>query len=200
VEQALELVAEIASGTELGRRLGSGAAAFGRAYNVKRVPVAKNQAFSAYDPRAIKGTGVTYATSPQGADHTAGLTIRANVDHRDPAGQAELSLQKQIAMAGYDSLGACIFASFGYAAAPEIIPKLLTAITGEDPGPSALNDIGQECLAMEREFNRRAGFDTSDDRLPAWLGSEPLPPHNAVFDVPDEALDSVFDGVEKGDG
>ena len=46
---------------------------------------------------------------------------------------------------------------------------------------------------MEREFNRRAGFTKADDRLPEWMTREPLPPHNTVFDVPEEDLDSLFD-------
>ncbi len=74
---------------------------------------------SSYEPRAIKGTGVTYATSPQGADHTSGLTIRAKVDHLDPNGQAALSRNSQINNAGYDTLGVCLFAAFGFNIVPE---------------------------------------------------------------------------------
>ena len=77
------------------------------------MPVVKHQAMSAYEPRAIKGTGVTYATSPQGADHTAGLTIRFRINHLDPAVQKEASLNAQLNMAGYDTLGVCIFAASG---------------------------------------------------------------------------------------
>ena len=192
-DRALELVGEIAAGTELGRALGNGAGAAGKALGVERVPVVKNQAFSAYDPRAIKGTGITYATSPQGADHTSGLTIRSNVDHRDPKGQRELSRDKQLDMAGYDTLGACIFAGFGYAADPSVIPGLLNAIYGLETGETALRDLGRESLTWEREFNRRAGFTAKDDRLPDWVSNEPLSPHNAVFDVPETDLDTVFD-------
>ena len=191
-DRALELVDEIRRDTELGRILGNGAGATGKALGIERVPVAKNQAFSAYDPRAIKGTGITYATSPQGADHTSGLTIRANVDHRDPKGQKELSREKQIDMAGYDSLGACIFAAFGYSVDKSVIPGLLNAIYGWNLGETALQDLGRESLVYEREFNRRAGFTKKDDRLPEWVTKEALAPHNAVFDVPEADLDSVF--------
>ena len=45
---------------------------------------------------------------------------------------------------------------------------------------------------MERDFNRRAGFTEADDRLPEFFKLEKLPPHNQVFDVPDEELDTVF--------
>jgi len=194
-EKALELVGEIRKGTELGRVLGDGAAAMGKKYNVERVPVVKGQAMSAYEPRAIKGTGVTYATTPQGADHTCGLTIRAKVDHLDPKGQVELSRGAQYNMAGYDTVGACLFAGFGYAATPDnVIKRLLAARYGwEDLPDNILAELGKETTRMELEFNRRAGFTAKDDRIPAWMTREPVPPHNSVFDVPEEELDHIFD-------
>jgi aldehyde:ferredoxin oxidoreductase len=191
-ERAMELIDEMRAGTPLGRVLGNGAAITGKVFGVERVPVVKKQAMSAYDPRAIKGTGVTYATSPQGGDHTCGLTIRAKVDHLDPKGQAELSRGAQINSAGYDTLGACAFAGFGFGAAPENIAALLNARYGWDVGDDILQVLGRQTLELEREFNRRAGFTAADDRLPEWMTREPLPPTGAVFDVPDEDLDSVF--------
>jgi aldehyde:ferredoxin oxidoreductase len=147
---------------------------------------------SAYDPRAIKGTGVTYATSPQGADHTAGLTIRAKVDHLDPKPQAKLSLNSQINMAAYDSLGVCLFGTFGFASAPGAIGDLLSALYGWDLGEEPLQILGRETLRTERAFNKAAGFGPEDDRIPAWMKKEALPPRGGVFDVPDEDLDSLF--------
>jgi aldehyde:ferredoxin oxidoreductase len=191
-QRALELVQEIRQGTPLGRVLGQGSAVVGKVFGVERIPVVKNQTISAYDPRAIKGTGVTYATSPQGADHTSGLTIRAKVDHLNPKGQADLSRSAQVKMAAYDSLGACIFASFGISLNPEVIPDLLTARYGWELDPDFFPALGKHCLAMERDFNRQAGFTAADDRLPEWMTREPLPPHQTVFDVPDEDLDGVF--------
>jgi aldehyde:ferredoxin oxidoreductase len=191
--RALELVGEIRAGTPLGRVLGHGAAMAGEVLGVIRVPVVKRQAMSAYDPRAIKGTGITYATSPQGADHTAGLTIRAEVDHLSPVGQAALSLTAQINMAGFDTLGACTFAGFGFATAPGSIRDLLRGRYGWDLGDSPLQVLGRRTLRLEREFNRAAGFTQADDRLPEWMTLEPLPPHNAIFDVPDAELDALFE-------
>ncbi|MEW5938232.1 MAG: aldehyde ferredoxin oxidoreductase C-terminal domain-containing protein [Chloroflexota bacterium] len=196
-EAALRLLDEIRSGSELGRVLGDGAAAAGRKFNVERVPVVKNQAMSAYEPRSIKGTGVTYATSAMGADHTAGLTIRAKIDHLDPNAQIEVSRNAQLNMAGYDTLGACIFAGFGYAATPDgVVKRLLAARYGWDDLPeNVLQAIGKETIKMEREFNRRAGFTKEDDRIPKWMTEEALPETNAVFDVKDEDLDHIFDGI-----
>ena len=190
--RVLDLLGEIRTGTDLGRMLGHGAACTAKMLGVQRTPVVKGQAMPGYDPRAIKGTGVTYATSPQGADHTAGLTIRAKVDHLDPRGQAHLSRQIQINNAGYDCLGACIFAGFGFSSAPETVRDLLNARYGWDVPTDILQALGRETLKLEREFNRRAGFTAADDRLPEWMYQEALPPTGAVFDVPDEDLDSVF--------
>jgi len=192
-KRAIELITEIRQGTVLGRVLGSGAAVAGRVLGVRRVPVAKGQAMAGYDPRAIKGTGVTYATSPQGADHTAGLTIRAKVNHLDPEGQMEISRISQIKMAGYDTLGVCLFGGFGFANAPGSIRDLLKGRYGWDVGDDVLQELGRETLKLERSFNRAAGFGPEDDRLPEWMTIEPLPPHNSVFDVPREDLDRVFD-------
>lgn len=196
-KRGLELIEEIRQGTSLGRILGNGATATGNALKIERVPAVKGQAMSAYDPRAIKGTGITYATSPQGADHTCGLTIRAQVDHRNPKGQKKLSRDAQLNMAGYDSLGACIFAGFGYAADKSVIPNLLNAIYGWKVGEEALQALGRDCLILEREFNKMAGFTKADDRLPEWMTREALPPFDTVFDVSEEDLDSVFKWEEK---
>jgi aldehyde:ferredoxin oxidoreductase len=191
-QRAMELIGEMRQGTPLGRILGNGAAITGKILGVEHVPAVKGQAMSAYEPRAIKGTGVTYATSPQGADHTSGLTIRAKVDHLDPKGQAALSRTVQINMAGYDSLGACIFTGFGFSGAPEVIRDLINARYGWDVDADYLQVLGKESLKLEREFNRKAGFTQAHDRLPEWMTREPLPLHNSVFDVPDEDLDGVF--------
>ena len=190
-ERALALVEEIRRDTPLGRTLGNGAAFTGSSLGVQRVPVVKGQAISAYDPRALKGTGVTYATSPQGADHTAGLTIRARVNHLDPQGQVDVSRKAQINMAGYDTLGACLFSGFGFADAPGAIRDLLIGRYGGDVPDDILQRLGEETLQLERAFNRAAGFSAADDRLPEWMTTEPLPPHNRVFDVDAEDLDGV---------
>ena len=192
-DRAMALIEEIRAGSPLGRILGSGASVTGKVFNIERVPAVKNQAMSAYDPRAIKGTGVTYATSPQGADHTCGLTIRAKVDHLDPKGKVDLSRGSQISMAGYDSLGACIFAGFGFSLVPEVISEFLNSRYGWDVEPSILKVLGKESLKLERAFNLRAGFTAADDRLPEWMTREPLPPHDAVFDVSGSELDMLFD-------
>ncbi len=55
-EGAIKLVQEVGKGTPMGRILGSGTA---KAFGVVRALVVKGQALPAYDPRAVKGIGVT---------------------------------------------------------------------------------------------------------------------------------------------
>ena len=191
-ERALELVQEIREGTPLGRVLGNGAAVTGKVFGVERVPVVKKQAMSAYDPRAIKSTGVTYATSPQGADHTCGLTIRAKVEHTVSDGQVEVSRSSQINSAGFDSLGACMMSGFGIAVDFSVVSELINSIHGLDVGDVFLQELGKETLLLEREFNCRAGFTNKDDRLPEWMTRERLPPHDVKFDVSNDDIDSLF--------
>ncbi len=195
-DRALALLDEIRRDTPLGRVLAAGSLVTGKVFGVERVPAAKGIAMSAYDPRAIKGTGVTFATSTQGGDHTAGLTLRAKVDHLDPRGQVQVSRAAQINVAGYDSLGVCLMASFSFAAAPQTIPDLLNSRYGWQVGSDILQTLGKDAIRLEREFNRRAGFTRAHDRLPEWMTREPLAPHDTVFDVPSEELDSIFEDLE----
>jgi aldehyde:ferredoxin oxidoreductase len=202
---ALDALMSGASGGEPGRVIWDGALATGTAFDVAHIPVVKGQALPAYDPRPVMGIGVTYATSPQGADHTAGYTITANilsvggsVDPLKPDGQAELSKNLQIATAMLDSAGLCIFVAFAVLDIPDAftaIHDMLEAHTGDSWDPDALMQLGKETLVFERLFNQKAGFTAADDRLPAFFKTVPLPPHNIVFQVTDEDLDSVFDFV-----
>jgi len=116
----------------------------------------------------------------------------------DPTVQRDVSLNAQLNMAGYDTLGACIFAGFGYATTPDgVVKRLLKARYGWDDLPdNILQELGKQSIKMEREFNRRAGFRAKDDRIPEWMMKEPIPENGSVFDVSDEVLDHIYDGIE----
>jgi len=192
-ERALDLVEEIGRGTVLGRLLGHGCATVGRVLDVRRVPVVKGQSLPAYDPRGVKGTGVTFATTPMGGDHTAGLTIFAPVDHHAAEGQVELSRNTQVARAAYDALGLCAFLLGSTANRPELITNMLNGAYGVSLGPGWLNEVGRRVIDLERGYNHDAGLGPSTDRLPSFFSSEPLPPHREVFDVPAAAMANMWD-------
>jgi aldehyde:ferredoxin oxidoreductase len=201
-QAAINLVHEVGKGTHLGRILGNGAGMTGKAFGVERVPVVKNQAMPAYDPRGVQGIGVTYATTPMGADHTAGYAVATNimkiggfVDPHSAEGQVELSRNLQIATAAIDSTGMCLFIAFAVLDQPETFQALLDLInsfyglnlTGDD-----VTALGKSVLKNERDFNARAGFTAADDRLPEYFKKEKLPPHNVTFTVKDKDMDTLF--------
>jgi aldehyde:ferredoxin oxidoreductase len=202
-QAAVKLLKEVGEGTPLGRILGSGAAVTGKVFGVERVPVVKGQALPAYDPRAVKGVGVTYATSTMGADHTAGYAVFSNilgvggsVDPLKPEGQIELSRKLQIVTAALDSTGMCIFIAFATLDQPETFQALIhmiNAFYGLSLTEKDFAELGKSILKNEREFNKAAGFSAAHDRLPSFFKSEKLAPHGVVFNVTDEELDAVFD-------
>ncbi|PKM80165.1 MAG: aldehyde ferredoxin oxidoreductase [Firmicutes bacterium HGW-Firmicutes-14] len=200
-KKAIELLKEVGQGTPMGRIIGNGAAFTGRAMGVTRVPVVKGQAMPAYDPRAVKGIGVTYATSTMGADHTAGYTVATEIlsvggkaDPLDAAEKGALAKGFQSATIFIDSAGYCLFIAFAILDIPEGFQGMLDTVNGvlgTEYTADDFNRLGAEWLAVERKFNEAAGFTNKDDRLPEFMYYEKLPPHNQVFDVDDEVLDSV---------
>jgi aldehyde:ferredoxin oxidoreductase len=188
------LLDEIAAGSVLGRVLGQGAVVTGRVLGVSRVPAAKGQAMPAYDPRALKGNGVTYATSPMGADHTAGNAFgsRLVVDPLGVEGQRELSLDLQLGAAMLDTTGLCLFARPPVFGDPQLMVDLLNGRFGWGWSVADLEEMKKSVLKMELAFNEKAGHTAADARMPEYMTHEPLPPHNTVFDVPDSEMDAVF--------
>lgn len=205
---ALELLREVKNGSYLGRIIGQGVEATAKAFGVYRVPTVKGQSMPAYEPRAVKGIGITYATTPMGADHTAGYTIAPEIagvsgklDPLSTEGKAQLSLTFQAATAFIDSTGYCLFTAFPILDIPkgwEGMAETVAGVTGMDITGDDVIDIGKEILKVERLFNERAGFTSADDRPPEFMRYEKLPPHNVVWDVTDEQLDEVFNWVHNG--
>jgi len=203
VEGAIALLHEMGQGTPLGRLLGSGAATVGKVYGNPHVPTVKGQAMPAYEPRAVKGIGVTYATTTMGADHTAGYTIAPEIlsvgGKSDPlvaeSAKADLSRAFQSTTALIDSSGHCLFIAFAILDIPSGFQGMVdevNAVLGTSMSSDEAVAMGAEILKRERAFNEAAGFTRQDDRLPEFMKYEPLPPHNVTNDLPDSVFDSVF--------
>jgi aldehyde:ferredoxin oxidoreductase len=174
---AKRVVEEIAQGTELGRALGNGAVATGTLCGDVRVSAVKGQAVPAWDPRQFKATGITYASSPMGADHTAGLIINPGMP---PQEFAQASQESQLVNAVCDASGFCQFLQ------PTLdqIREFYTGFYGDEVSRDQIADQGWQCLEDEWEFNRRAGLDQADDDLPECLREEGIGPDRAFkFDV-----------------
>ena len=193
------LLGRLTSGDPDAALLANGCCATGAALGVTRVPAVKGQGMAAYDPRVLKGTGTTYVTAPQGADHTCGnaLPSPANPGY-DPGastGQAEISEFLQAYFAAIDSLGMCLFATLPALDMPELQGHFVAAaaaITGRDLPDDYLLGMGAQVVLLERDFNRRAGFTEADDRIPAFMREEPLLPSGNVYDVSEADIDAMF--------
>jgi aldehyde:ferredoxin oxidoreductase len=199
---AINLIHEMGKSMPMGRILGAGTGAAGQVLGVTRVPAVKSQGMPAYEPRAVKGIGITYATSTMGADHTAGYTIAPEIlgvsgkqDPLTPQGKAALSRGFQAATAFIDTTGHCLFIAFAIldiASGMEGMVEECNGVLGTNWTTADVGKIGGEILKKERAFNEAAGLTKQHDRVPEFMKIEPLPPHNQVFDVPDDALDSVY--------
>jgi aldehyde:ferredoxin oxidoreductase len=183
-----ELLEEVRRGTPLGRTLGGGTELTARAFGVDRVPAVKGQGLPAWEPRTLKAMGITYATSPQGADHTAGLVTARNVT-LDTLLRA--SRHEQILQAAVDSVGLCQFSNPTEAD----MARFVSAQYGVEWGPEDVLEMGRRVLKEERDFNLRAGFGRDAGYLPHFLRTEPLhtPDGEMVFDLPDEVIDGFWD-------
>lgn len=178
--------------TELGKLMGEGTHRLGEAFNAPRIPTCKKQSLCGYDPRNLKGLGITYATNPMGADHTAGNTAGPG-DHTNKKGQVELSKVKQVLAATLDNyicmLG-CIHLNDAMFA--EVMPDIMKGALGGEWDVEKIYDLGRRTLKWELDWNRAAGFTKKDDRLPDFMYEEKSPATNAVFDLTDEELQQVF--------
>jgi aldehyde:ferredoxin oxidoreductase len=201
---AIKMVKKVGTNDPWGLILGNGSVFTGQALGVDRVPAVKRQGLPAYDPRAIKGMGLTFSTSPMGADHTAGYTVATDilkcggdVDPLKKEGNIELSRNLQIATAAVDSTGLCLFVAFAVldnSDALQCVVDMINARYGLNLTAGDVVALGQQVLHDELSFNRDAGFTKSDDRLPAFF-QEKLEPHNVTWDFTDAEIDQVLEGL-----
>jgi len=179
---------EIARGTPLGRTLGNGTEHVARAYGIERVPAIKGQGLPAWEPRTLKAMGITYATSPQGADHTAGLVTARGVTHET---LLKASRHEQLLMAAVDSSGLCQFSN----PVAADLAAMLSAMQGRSWSEEEVLALGARALITERDFNRASGFGDDASYIPRWLREEALVTAEGpqVFDVPSELIASFWD-------
>jgi aldehyde:ferredoxin oxidoreductase len=184
-EGAKRVLREIAEGTDLGKAIGNGAAATGKRQKHARVPTVRGQAVPAWDPRPLKATGVTYATSAMGADHTAGLIVNPGLAEEE---WARSSQEIQLINAVTDSSGFCQFLQ------PTLddIREFYTMLYGEEVTREQIADQGWQCMEDEWEFNRRAGWNSKEDPMPDCMKQDAIGPAGVVWDVKNEIIQAAY--------
>jgi len=131
----------------------------------------KGQSIPAYDPRALKGMAIGYATSNRGACHLRGYTpaaeilgIPEEVDPREWEGKGELCATFQDLHAISDSFDICKFNAFAEGIEEYVLQY--NGMTGLDVTEDDLMETGERIYNLERYYNNLAGFDGADDDLP----------------------------------
>ena len=139
----------------------------------------KKQEMPAYDPRAIQGIGLNYATANCGAAHVRGYTISPEVlgvpmkvDKDAIDGKPALVILFQNLTAALDSTGACLFTTFGIGAAE--LAEMLSAVTGVAYTTEDFLKCGDRIFNLERQWNLAAGLTAKDDCLPPRVLHEPI--------------------------
>ncbi|NVM46523.1 MAG: aldehyde ferredoxin oxidoreductase [Candidatus Lokiarchaeota archaeon] len=186
---------EIRENTEIGKLYGNGVKNIGKKLNAKRVPEIKGQCISAYDPRVFKGMGVTYATSPMGADHTSGAAIVGRVASQNKNygeltkndGKFDLSFELQVYTTVLDSMGCCYFIGPSYENM-EIVTAAINAMYNLNLTREDLINIGKHILKIELSFNEKAGVTKDMDDVPDFLKQEPSEPSGLKFTFTKEEI------------
>lgn len=191
-EAVMKLLEELKKGTETGNLIGQGCEAVGKELGSKRIPVVKHQSLAGYEPRNTKGTGITYATSPMGGDHTAGLTMGRAFDDAGRTAQAYVSNKLQVAMAFADSM-MCIFAFAHIVPGLPLLGEMMGALYGGDSSFTRVSTMGVKTLLTERAYNQMAGLTSEYDRLPQFFYDERSIATGSKFDINDVELEVLFD-------
>jgi len=202
----MKLVEKIGNRQGFGELLGEGtkraAEQIGRGAEDYAMQV-KGLELPAYEPRAVKGYGLIFATSNVGAHHMYGRPrdeLSGKKDRLTEEDKGKDVAQAEISQATQDAVIQCSFGPVtGFT--PQQRSDLLVAATGfkEFGDPAYLDKVGERILCLERSFNVREGFSRKDDTLPKRMLTEPLenagPATGQVFRKLDALLDEYYDAL-----
>ena len=137
----------------------------------------KGQGLAAYEPRALVGMGLLYATATPGANHSFGPTLTPEsvelkdmLTHKD---KARVVRREQNKYCLQDSMIFCGFSRFGMDNAQRL--KFTNAVTGWGYSNEESINIADRIYTLERLFNVREGFSKENDTLPWRCLNEPMP-------------------------
>jgi aldehyde:ferredoxin oxidoreductase len=77
----------------------------------------------------------------------------------------------------------------------DVLAKLVNARYGTDLKGEDVRNMGIKTIKEELTFNHSAGWTAAENRLPEFLSKEELPPHNGVFDVPQDEINTIFEDL-----
>ena len=171
--EALARAAELtAFGDGIGADIGLGAERLCAKYGRPELSMTvKGQEFPGYDPRALKGMALAYATSNRGCCHMRARPLLHDFAHVTTEGKAELVKTTQDLAGAIDSSGICMFTNVMFP--PELLADMIDAACEGDWSLERMQAVGERVWNLERRFNLAAGFTRADDRLPLRTTTEP---------------------------
>jgi aldehyde:ferredoxin oxidoreductase len=182
VELVKRIALRIGIGTLLGEGVKRAAEVIGRGAEKYAIHV-KGLELPAYDPRSVKAHGLSFATSPVGANHCIGwnkfeiLGVPRKVDPFAVEGKGEITKYVQDETAAIETAVFCTFPLSNNMITLELYSKLLHSATGIETfkDPRYLWLVGERIFNLERAFIARDGFDVSQDSMPERILKEPVP-------------------------
>ena len=177
----VELVEKTAYKDGFGKYLALGSKKLAEKFGVPDLSMSvKGLEMPAYDPRAIKGIGLNYATANRGGCHVTGYTVAPEVvgipekiDPLSPEGKAKWVKIFQDLTCVVNSTVNCLFTTFAIGA--KDYAELLSAVTGWNISEEEIMKIGERIYNLERVMINKLGFDGKDDVLPKRLLKEKMP-------------------------
>lgn len=183
---AIKMMEEVLNLTPLGRIIGSGCKIAGKVLGVRHAPHVLGQAIPAYEPRGTKGMAMTYLSSPMGADHTFGFTLRDEEDPITKEGKVELSQKFQVIGSRMDAMGMCNFVRYSVRNDMTPLLDLIKARFDVDFTEEEFDDFVKETLKIEHKFNSDAGITDQDHRFCETFYEEAQAETGERMDITDE--------------
>ncbi len=185
-EAAIQMMEEILNLTPLGRILASGCKVAAQVLGVRHAPHVLGQAIPAYEPRGTKGMAMTYLSSPMGADHTFGFTLRDEEEPTSKEGKIELSKKFQVIGSRMDAMGMCNFVRYSVRDDMTPLLDLIKARYGEEISGTEFDTIVKNTLKVEHQFNTDAGITPQNYRFTDTFYEESQPETGEKMDITDE--------------
>ncbi|WP_163340393.1 aldehyde ferredoxin oxidoreductase C-terminal domain-containing protein [Desulfopila sp. IMCC35008] len=185
-EAAIGFMEEIRNLTPLGRILASGCKIAGKVLGVRHAPHVLGQALPAYEPRGTKGMAMTYLSTPMGADHTFGFTLRDEEVPTSKKGKVELSKKFQVIGSRMDAMGTCNFVRYSVRDDMTPLLDLIRARYETVIGEEEFDNMVKETLRLEHKFNTDAGITAAMYRFPESFYEVAQPETGEKIDITDE--------------
>ncbi|SDP58686.1 aldehyde ferredoxin oxidoreductase C-terminal domain-containing protein [Desulforhopalus singaporensis] len=183
---AIAMMEDIRNQTPLGRILGSGCKVAAQVLGVRHAPHVLGQAIPAYEPRGTKGMAMTYLSSPMGADHTFGFTLRDEDVPTTKEGKVALSKKFQVIGSRMDAMGVCNFVRYSVRNDMSPLLDLIKARYDVEISTVEFDDFVKDTLRREHKFNGEAGITANEHRFAETFYEITQPETGEVIDITDE--------------